>query len=346
MEIVSVHWERLKIPLKKPFRIALGTSDFYEGVIVKICTEEFCGYGEAAPSPRITGETVESVIGALEKMHPYLLGKNPLEIGKIMSGLDRLIKHNTSAKAAVDFALHDILGKKADAPLKTLIGGIRDKIPTSLTVDICKPDEAVKMAENLISAGAQVLKVKIGLNPEEDIERVKAIRSITDIPIRVDANQGYSLKQAIKVLRSIEKYDIEFAEQPLPADRIDELEILRKNIAIPVIADESVHTATDVIRLIGKVDGINIKLMKSGGIHEAIKMASIAKAAGMEIMVGCMIETHIGIAAGTHFALGIGADYADLDGYWDLEKQPFEGVIYREGFNYVRNEPGLGITAL
>jgi L-alanine-DL-glutamate epimerase-like enolase superfamily enzyme len=344
MEIESMSWSTLEVPLKKPFKIALGTITEYRGVVVKICAGELCGVGEASPSPRITGETVGSVTAALERLKPAIIGADALRIEKIMDELNHLLRGNTSAKAAIDFALHDLMGKAAGLPVKTLMGGALEQIPTSLTVTIGTPEESVRSARELLDEGARILKIKIGKEPEQDIERVRAIRNITDAELRVDANQGYSLKRAMKVLRALEKYDIEFAEQPLPAAQIKELEILRKSTSIPIMADEAVHTSTDIIPLIDKVDAINIKLMKSGGLHEARKIASIARAAGMKIMVGCMIETKLGISAGTHLALGIGADYADLDGYWDLVQQPFEGVIYRDGYNSVSDEPGLGVA--
>jgi len=346
MEIISMDWKVLNIPLKKPFKIALGTMENYEGVVVKICTEEFCGYGEASPSPKIVGDTVESIVASLKRFKPLVIGQHVENYGKIMEEINRNMIHNSSAKAAIDFALFDILAQKAGMPLKNLLGGKKERIETSLTVDISSVERSVKHAEELLEQGAKVLKVKIGLNPDEDIERIKEIRKITDVRIRVDGNQGYSLRQAVKVLNAIDKYEIEFAEQPLPVGREEEMKILREKVPVAIMADESVHNSHDILNLIGKVDAINIKLMKSGGIYEALKMASIARAAGMKIMVGCMIETKVGIAAGTHFALGVGVDYADLDGYWDLKEQPFDGLKYEKGYNYVYDRPGLGIKEL
>ncbi len=338
-----MEWKAVRVPLKKPFKISYATFNEYEGVIVKICTENYCGYGEASPSPRVVGDTVDTVISVLKRLKPLLIGERVENYAAIMENLNKSIIHNSSAKAAIDFALFDILAQKADMPLKNLLGGKKEKIETSLTVTIGPVKESVKQAQLLLSQGAKVLKVKIGIDPEEDIERIRAIREITDAKIRVDGNQGYTLKRAIKVLRALERYDIEFAEQPIPVGQEKDFEILRKSTAIPIMADESVHNANDVLNLVDKVDAINIKLMKSGGIYEAIKMASIARAAGMKIMVGCMIETQIGIAAGTHFALGLGVDYADLDGHMDLKEQPYLGVVYKDGYNMVRNAPGLGI---
>ncbi len=343
MEIISLDWKILEIPLKKPFKIAFETMDTYRGVVVKLCTEEFCGYGEAAPAPRITGDTVDSVVSALKRFKPIVIGEDASAIGRIMDSLNSSILGSPSAKAAIDFALFDIISQKAGVPLKNLLGGRRDRIETSLTVDIGNLEYTLEHARKLIDEGAKILKVKIGLNPREDVERIRALRKMTDVKIRVDGNQGYDLKTAIRVLREIERYEIEFAEQPIPASEVENLKILSESVEIPIVADESVHRSRDVLRLIGKVDGINIKLMKSGGILEALRMASIARAAGMKIMVGCMIETQVGISAGTHFALGIGADYADLDGYWDLAKQPYIGMKYEDGYNLVREVPGLGI---
>ena len=343
MEIVSVNYKKIEIPLKKPFRIALGTTTQYEGVILKICTKDYCGLGEAVPSPRITGDTVDSIIASFKRFKINLIGKKPTEIGRIMNKLNTSMIYNTSAKAAVDMALYDLMGQYGNLPVKNLLGGEKDKIETSLTVSIGKLQDTIKDAESLLNKGARVLKIKIGLNPEEDIERVRAVRKITDARIRVDGNQGYSLKRAMKVLREMERYEIEFAEQPIPASQIEDLGILRRATDVPIMADEAVHTSEDALRLVGKVDAINIKLMKSGGIYEGMKIASIAKAAGIKIMVGCMIETKLGITAGTHFALGIGADYADLDGYFYLKTQPFEGVLYQNGYNMVSDVPGMGV---
>jgi len=344
MQITSVEWKELQIPLKKPFKIALGTIENYHGVIVKICTEEHCGFGEASPSPRITGDTVGSTIAALNRFKPILLGSDALEIGAIMRELEKSAAYNTTAKAAIDMALYDLLGKHANMPVRNILGGEKEKIETSLTVSIGSVNEMLKSAESLINSGAKVLKVKIGLSPDEDILKIRELRNITDIKIRVDANQGYSLKRAIKVLRALERYEIEFAEQPLPAEVVEDLAVLRSAVDIPIMADESVHRSIDVLKILGKVDAINIKLMKSGGIYEALKMAAIAKAAGIKVMVGCMIETKLGITAGTQFALGIGADYADLDGYWDLGEQPFTGVEFKDGYNVVSSLSGVGAS--
>ena len=343
MEIISVKWIPLSIPLKKPFKIALGTTTSYSGFILKICTSKACGFGEAVPSPKITGDNMESIEKAFRIFKPLLLREEACKIGRIMEKINDVIPGNTAAKAAVDMALYDLLGNLLRLRVTDILGGEMEKIETSLTIGITSIKDAVKQAIKLTDMGAKIIKVKIGLNPDEDVERIRLIREVTDARIRVDANQGYSLNQAIRVLKAMEKYDIEFAEQPLPKDRIDDLKTLREKVGIPIIADESVHNAKDVLKLIDRVDGINIKLMKSGGIYEGIRMASIAKAAGMKIMVGCMVETKLGIAAGQNFALGIGADYADLDGYLDLTKQPFGGMEFRDGENIIEGDRGFGV---
>ncbi len=343
MYIEKMDWKVIKIALKKPFRIALGTIRDYEGVFIRICTSSTCGYGEASPSPKITGDTTGSTLAALSTLKPLLIGEDPRNIGKIMRKINSQLIGNSTAKAAIDMALYDLFGKLAKTPVNKMFGGISDKIETSLTVDIGSIEDSLKSATTLLDAGAKVLKVKIGLNPDRDVELIRKIREISDVNLRVDANQGYNLKMAVKVLNKISRYEIQFAEQPIPVSSDRDFEILRQMVEIPIMADESVHNSRDVLRLVDKVDAINIKLMKSGGMHEALKMAAIARAAGMKIMVGCMIETKLGIAAGTHFATGIGAEYADLDGYWDLNTNPVTGIIFEDGFNMVPEKDGLGV---
>ncbi len=351
MKIVDVKWEKFKIELESPFKIALGTSYYHEGVLLKIITDEgIKGIGEAAPSERITGETTDTVCSVLNLFKNYLIGKNPLEIQKIMDDLNQMLLHNTSAKCAVDIALWDIKAKYFGLPLRDLLGKDKEKITTSITIGIKSIEETIKEAQEIIKRfGAKVLKIKVGLNLKEDIEKIKELRDAIgyDVKIRVDANQGYNLKEAVKFAKEVEKYEIELFEQPLPYYQLNELRILRDKIGIPVMLDESVHTARDALKVIKEncCDVINIKLMKSGGICEALKIASIAESAGIPCMVGCMVETRIGVSAGTHFALSVkNVKYADLDGHLFLKKDIAEGgVITKEGENYITENKGLGV---
>ncbi|MCK4307060.1 dipeptide epimerase [candidate division WOR-3 bacterium] len=354
MKITDLLVKRIVLPLKQPFKIALGTNFEYEGVVVQIHTNEgITGIGEASPSPRITGETTGTVIDVIEnKIKPLLIGKNPLDIEKILDEINSAILYNSSAKCAIDIALYDILGKHAKLPLYKLLGGFKQKIITSVTIGIKGVKDTVLEARELVAQGAKVIKVKIGLAPVEDIEKIKALREEIgyDIKIRVDANQGYEPREAVRVLNKIEQYEIEFAEQPVAYWDIQGLKQVRDSVNIPIMVDESLHSARDAINLIraNACDIFNIKLMKSGGIREASKIANIAESAGIPCMLGCMVETRIGVGAATHLALALkNIKYADLDGHLFLKEDIVEGgVITEKGIDRVTSEPGIGVKLI
>lgn len=351
MKITNLSAKTITLPLKQPFKIALGTDYEYVGVIVKIDTDrDIFGLGEASPAARITGETIGTVIDIIEtRIKPFVLDKNPLEIEKIMDEINSNISFHPSAKCAVDIALYDILGKYTKLPLRELLGGFKDEIDTSITIGIKSIKETVEEAHQLTEEGAKVIKVKIGLDPSEDVAKIKAIRDEIgyNVRIRVDANQGYTLRDAVDVLNQIDQYEVEFVEQPLPYWDITGARRLRNKVNIPIMADESLHSIHDAIRLIKEeaCDMFNIKLMKSGGIREALKIASIGEGAGIPCMLGCMTETRIGIGAATHLALGMkNIKYADLDGHILLKEDVVDGgVITQNGVNQVTDTPGIGI---
>ncbi|MGC8913650.1 MAG: dipeptide epimerase, partial [Thermoplasmata archaeon] len=331
MKIEKLEFEKIEIPRKKVFVIATGSSDKYTGVLVKILTDgDVVGIGECSPSRGVTGETPETVCSILPEIEKRIRGLHVEEYEKIREKLSG-IQGNSAAKAGVDIALNDALAKIAGLPLTKLLGSYREKIPTSITIGIESVEETLKDAERLLSEGAKVLKVKVGLDWREDINRLRAIRERCGygFRLRVDANQGYSVKNAIKVLRTIEELDIEFMEQPVKWYDIRGLAEVTRASPVPVMADEAVHDVKDLLMLAEKdaCDMINIKLMKCGGIREAYLLAHLAENLGMECMLGCMSETRVGISAGTHVALGIkNIVYADLDGHLDLC-----GDIVKEG---------------
>jgi o-succinylbenzoate synthase len=350
MKIKEIEIYPISIPLKKPFKIALGTSYEYKGVLVKIVTNEnIYGLGEASPSERITFETQSTVINALAQMKSFLIGKNPIEIEKIIDELDIKVQGNSSAKASIDLALYDIIGKYLRLPLSAIFGSDKSEIKTSITIGIKSVQEVIEEALQLIDQKVKIIKLKTGTNPNGDIDEVKALRQAIgyDTRLRIDANQGYSVQQAIKVLKELERYEIEFVEQPVVANDVEGLREVRNNTAIPIMADESLHSPKDAIELIKNdaVDLFNIKLMKSGGLNRALKIAEIAQAAGIQCMVGCMVETKVGITAGMHLALGKKiVRYADLDGYLDLEVDCVKGgVVTKEGINSLSDGVGLGV---
>ena len=319
MGIKQIEIYSVTLAYKEPFRIAPGMSTESHNIIVKISTDYgVVGWGESSPSERVTGESVETVVKILDRIAPRLIGECPLRIEQNVELMDSLISGNPAAKAAIDMALHDILGKTACKPLFMLMGGYRTQVLTDITLSIKSPKEMARDAAKAVKKGFKALKVKVGVNPTEDLERIKRIREAVGetIELRIDANQGWTPKQAIEVLNKMEKFNIQFAEQPVPAENLKGLTEVKRNSPIPIMADESVHSPEDALRLIQAeaVDLINIKLMKSGGILKGRKIAAIAESAGTPCMIGCMGESEVGIAAGAHLAAAVkNIQYADLD---------------------------------
>jgi L-alanine-DL-glutamate epimerase-like enolase superfamily enzyme len=339
---------------KEPFRIASGASTETRNVVVKIVTDYgVVGWGESSPSKRVTGETAETVIKTLDKICPKLIGMCPLRTEQDFDVMDSVVDGNPAAKAAIDIALHDILGKTGRKPLFRLMGGYRTEVLTDLTLGIKSPKQMAGDAVKAVKKGFKALKVKVGVNHVEDVERIKMIRGAIggDTQIRIDANQGWTPKQAIEALNKMEKFDVQFAEQPVSAEDIQSLVKVRESSSIPIMADESVHSPEDALRLVRAeaVDLINIKLMKSGGILKGRKIADVAEAAGVPCMIGCMGESEIGIAAGVHLAAAVkNIRYADLDSDILLKDK-----LVRKGGTKVKNsmrifprQSGLGIKEL
>jgi o-succinylbenzoate synthase len=351
MKITNFEVFPITIPLKTPFIISSGTQNDYFGVLLRLTTEEGLeGWGEAAPSENVTGETMESVKNALDKLvRPLVVGRIAEDLESIMDTVEIALPNQPGAWCALDLALHDLKGKKAKLPIKHLIGGYRDNIPISFTVVIGTVDETLKSAQEYIDAGAKILKVKLGVNPEEDVARIKALRETfgNDIKITGDANQGYSVDQAIDTLNKISKYDLEFVEQPVSAEDIKGLQRVHNSVEIPIMADEAARSANDVLKLVKTeaVDMINIKLMKCGGLRNAMKISNITEAAGIPCQIGCMIETGIAITGGTHLALGLkNIKYADLDGHTFLQYNIVQDhQITSQGLNTISGRPGLGV---
>ena len=338
----------------EPFKIAPSTSTESHNIIVKIHTDsEVFGVGEASPSKRVTHETPQTVIKTLDKIAPRLIGVQPLRIEQIMGTMDQTVAENPSAKAAIDMALHDILGKTARRPLFELLGGFRQEVLTDITLGIKEPEEMARDAVKVVGKGFRALKVKVGINPKEDFERIQEIRETvdSDVTIRIDANQGWTVRQAIEVLKKLERLNVEFVEQPVKADDVEGLAEVKKNSSIPVMVDESVHSPEDAMHIIRKdaADLINIKLMKSGGILKARKISAVAEAGNMPCMIGCMGESMIGITAGVHFAAAVkNVQYADLDSDILLkDKTVLEGGAKLKASKRIPlMKPGLGVIKL
>ncbi|HEX9037056.1 MAG TPA: dipeptide epimerase [Ktedonobacterales bacterium] len=327
----------LDLSLTTPFRISRSVQTHARNVLAQIATEEAVGLGEAAPSGYY-GERRESVFMALDEFSEYL-GEDASHIEEIMDALDRRLHGHAAAKAAVDMALYDILGKRLGAPVYELLGLNPDSAPvTSFTIGIDEPEE---MAKKAAAAATRYPTLKIKVGTERDIEIVRAIRGATDATLRVDANAAWTAKEAVRVIRQFEPFGLEFVEQPLPAGDLEGLRFVREHVNVPIIADESCVTVEDIPAMVGVVDGVNIKLMKCGGIHHALKMIHTARAHHLKVMLGCMIESSLAITAAAHLSPLV--DYADLDGHLLISDDPFEGVHVEEGKLILPDRAGLGV---
>lgn len=322
-----------EIHLKSTFRTTHGASDLKKAVIIDIDG----GLGEAA-YVHYYGESLETVKIFLDKAKA-VLDNDPLQLEDLGRRLDGIAAWNFAAKAAVDMAMHDKACKELGIPVHKYFGITpREDLATSYTISISDPDNMKKQTEN--SPGYKIYKVKVGV--PGDVEMVAAVRDATKGRIRVDANEGWTLKEAIARIKALEKLDIEFIEQPLHRDDFDGFRILRSKVDVPIIADEGIFRSGDIPKYYGLVDGINIKLSKSGGLREAFKMIAVARALKMKIMIGCMVETSVGITAAAHLASLV--DYADLDGNVLISDDPYRGVTIQNGYLKLPDGPGLGVT--
>ena len=333
--------EIVTIRTRTPFAIARGGTSEWRQVWVRVVDEDGAeGWGEAAPS-RFYGETTETVIAALERLAPVLAETDAWSLEAIEAEMQRTLRYNASARAAVSVALHDLAARRLGVPLYKLWGLDPAKAPTSsYTIPITPDDDALHRAL-ADAADYPLLKVKLG--GPRDADTIAAVRSAApDKVIRVDANAAWDAKHALRMIDLLLDFDVEFVEQPVAAHDIDGLRFVRERSPLPVIADESCLVASDVPRLAGAVDGINLKLAKCGGLREAMRIIATARAHGMSVMAGCMIETSLGITAAAHLAPLL--DFADLDGAALLAEDPFEGATIARGRLELPRSAGLGVA--
>jgi L-alanine-DL-glutamate epimerase-like enolase superfamily enzyme len=350
MKITGLDAWKVPLELSEPYSIAYETVESATNVFLRIETNRGVeGYGCAAPDPVVTGENSDTVHRVLmEIVLPLVRGSDPLRSALLLQRLANPLKEHPSALAAVDMALHDILGKAAGLPLWKLLGGFRDRIPTSVTIGILPVDETVERARAWVGQGYKHLKIKGGIQVGEDAEKVIKVREAVGekIGLRFDANQGYTPEQALEFVERTRPARLDLLEQPTPRGQPDLMGRVAREVPIPVMADESLMTLRDAFRLAKRemADMVNVKLMKVGGIAAALQINAVARSAGLEVMVGCMDECGLGIAAGLHFALARpNVLYADLDGHLGLIGDPSQDtVVIRDGTLFPRERPGLG----
>ncbi|GAC1653914.1 MAG: dipeptide epimerase [Ktedonobacteraceae bacterium] len=326
----------IDLKLTTPFRISRGVQETSPNVIVEIIHNDVKGYGEASPA-EYYGESPASVLACIE-LFKGELGDDPFALEDILQRLDHTIGLNPSAKAAVDMALYDLIGKILGVPLYKLLGLNAAKTPyTSFTIGLDSPAQMAKKV--LLAKDYPILKVKLGT--KNDLDIIKAIREVSSATIRVDANAAWTPKEAIRTINALEPYNIEFIEQPVSAHDLKGLKLIRDNVSLPILADESCVTVEDIPMLSECVDGVNLKLMKSNGITTIVKMIHVARAHNLRIMLGCMIESSLAITAAAHLTPLV--DYADLDGHLLIENDPYLGVKVEHGKLLLPDEPGLGV---
>lgn len=335
MSPVLLRHRPLDLRLKHTFRIARGASDVRENLVVELEHEGRIGLGEAAPIRRYA-ESRESAARAVEGMAPRL--GDPRRFARAAS--EAAVPGQRSAEAGVDMALHDLAGKRLGAPLFELFGLDPRRTPeTSFTIGLDTPDVVAAKVREAACYG--ILKVKLG--SDDDRAVLEAVRDTTRQRLRVDANEGWSLQGALERLEWLARLGVELVEQPLPADDLEGTRALRRRSPLPFFADESVHCAADIPRLAGAFDGVNIKLMKCGGLGEALRMIAVARAHKLQVMLGCMIESSLAISAAAQISPLV--DTADLDGNLLLAEDPFEGARVEAGRLALPDRPGLGVVA-
>lgn len=354
MKIVRIDVGEVFIPLAKPFKTALRTVENVEDIIVRVTADSGeAGYGEAPPTAVITGDTKGSIRCAIEEyIRPALLGMEIENLDGIMHRLHTCIVKNTSAKAAVDMAVYDLYAQRFGAPLYRLLGGYRDTVETDITISVNPVPQMIEDSLEAVRQGYRILKIKVGKEGLADVARIASIREAVggDVRLRVDANQGWTAKEAVRIIAAMEErgLNIDLVEQPVPAHDLAGMRAVTKAVATPILADESVFSPEDAAEIIRThaADLINIKLMKTGGIWQALKICALAEMYGVECMIGCMLESKLAVSAAAHLAAAKRIiTRADLDGPSLCRIDPYTGgPVYENGIIRMTDAPGTGIV--
>lgn len=328
-----------RLLLRHTWTLSRNSSDFKDNVFVRLERDGITAWGEAAPNVRY-GQSAELTIAAIEKARSLIETGDWLQYVGLREQWERAIPEQSCACAALDIAILDWVAKKLNVPLYRLLGLDASKAPvTTFSIGIDTPEVVKQKVQE--AKEFPVLKIKVGTADDERI--VNAVREVTDRPLRVDANEGWHDKeQALEKIRWLQSKGVELIEQPLPAAMLEETAWLKERVEIPIIADEAVQRASDIPKLAGAYDGINVKLMKAGGIQETLRMIHIARALGLKIMLGCMIESSVAVSAAAQISPLV--DYADLDGNLLISNDPFVGVQVRQGKLVLNDRPGLGVS--
>lgn len=350
MRIDSVETWKESVPLSRPYTIAgRAPTTFVDLFFVRIASGKFVGLGSASPAEDITGESPVACARALADKRPQLFGRDPRQLGRLCQKVSDMAG-TPAARAALDMALHDLFARQLEIPLVDLLGRCHEDLPTSITIGIKNVQETLAEAEEYIGRGFRCLKVKLGHSLGEDLDRLRSLRAKfgKEIRIRVDANQGYTVAEALRLYEVVGPLAIEFIEQPVPVSAIDEVRTLPAAVRQVVALDESLHTELDAVHLLQEPIPASIwviKLMKCGGITTAMALGRMAQASGRHLMWGCMDESAISLAAALHTAYACPATrYLDLDGNFDLARDPgSEGYSVVDGNLVLGDGPGLGV---
>ena len=336
---VKVDYKIKKLNLKHTWTIARNSSSFKQNVFVRIQRDGIEGIGEAAPNIRYN-ETPESTIATIEKAMPLFEKYDLWHFNELGYAIKDVCEQQTAAKCALDLAIMDWVTKSMGVPLYKFYGLNKINVPqTTFSIGIDTPDVIVQKVKEAVAY--PILKIKVGKENDEEI--IGAVRSVTDKPIRVDANEGWTdKKEALEKIEWLKSEGVEFVEQPMPSEMLDETAWLRERSVLPLVADEAVKSAADIPKLAKAYDGINIKLMKSSGIQEAMRMIGMARSLGMKIMLGCMIESSVAISAGAHISPLV--DWVDLDGNLLIADDPYSGHEVVNGKIILNDKPGFGVT--
>lgn len=356
MIIKSIELSEILVPLVTPFKTALRTVEAVNDIVVKMISDTGeVGYGEAAPTLVITGESKDSIKSSINNyIAPTIIGMEIDNLELIMEKINGCILKNTSAKAAVDMAIYDLYAKKLKSPLYKILGGYRKHLTTDITISVNNIDQMVKDSIKAVNEDFNILKIKVGKEGEKDIERIAEIRKAVgkDIILRVDANQGWTSKQAVRIIRDLEDRDlnIDLVEQPVKYWDLEGMKYVTQNTYTKILADESVFSPLDAIKVIQEraADLINIKLMKTGGIYNALKICNIAEVCGVECMIGCMLESKVSVSAAAHLAAAKKIiNMVDLDGPALCKFDPLSGGPTFNGSNIEMSDKyGIGFEDL